>query len=142
VTPEAVITGGEGVEILTHEDTILCIIARATTHANSTRFYTTPDLNLQVGNVVHSAETEVRCHKHSQSPDSSHCVSEVLLVQKGWMRADLYSADAILRHTRELNVGDVIILMGGAHGFRFINDTTLLEVKQGPYLEKSDKEFL
>jgi hypothetical protein len=31
-------------------------------------------------------------------------------------------------------------MVGGGHGFRMLEDTLLLEVKQGPYLECEEKE--
>ena len=35
--------------------------------------------------------------------------------------------------------GDIVLLLGGAHGFRMLEDTVLFEVKQGPYIPKKDK---
>ena len=39
-----------------------------------------------------------------------------------------------------LSMGDVILLLKGGHGFQMIEDTVLMEVKQGPYLNDLDKE--
>ena len=36
--------------------------------------------------------------------------------------------------------GDIVLLLGGAHGFRMIEDTILFEVKQGPYAGEADKK--
>jgi hypothetical protein len=41
---------------------------------------------------------------------------------------------------RELNVGDVMLMVGGGHGFRMLEDTVLLEIKQGPYTGENEKE--
>jgi len=41
---------------------------------------------------------------------------------------------------RELNVGDVILMFGGGHGFRMPEDTVLLEIKQGSYTGEDEKK--
>ena len=46
---------------------------------------------------------------------------------------DVYDDDRDVVATHELGAGDVILMVGGGHGFRMLEDTTLLEVKQGPY---------
>ena len=38
--------------------------------------------------------------------------------------------------------GDVILLLGGAHGFRMLEDAVLLEIKQGPYTGLREKEYI
>jgi len=42
---------------------------------------------------------------------------------------------------RDLYQGDVVLMVGGGHGFRIIEDTVLLEIKQGSYLGADDKEL-
>ena len=46
---------------------------------------------------------------------------------------DVYSDDQRLVATRELGLGDILIAVRGGHGFRVLEDTVLLEIKQGPY---------
>jgi len=41
---------------------------------------------------------------------------------------------------RILERGDVILLVSGGHGFEFLEDTELIEVKEGPYMGVDDKE--
>jgi len=42
--------------------------------------------------------------------------------------------------TRILEEGDILFLINGGHGFKMLEDSVLLEIKQGPYLGKDDKE--
>ena len=42
--------------------------------------------------------------------------------------------------TRELRQGDVMLMIAGGHGFRMLEDTILLEIKQGPYTGIDEKE--
>ena len=38
-----------------------------------------------------------------------------------------------------INGGDILMLINGAHGFRVIKNTKIIEIKQGPYDEVNDK---
>ena len=41
--------------------------------------------------------------------------------------------------TRTLKTGDVILLVSGGHDFEMLEDTDMVEVKQGPYSGVEDK---
>ena len=41
---------------------------------------------------------------------------------------------------QELKAGDVAVLFSGGHGFEILEDTLMLEIKQGPYAGTKDKE--
>jgi quercetin dioxygenase-like cupin family protein len=131
----------ERVETITHEGTTLCIIVRAHPEPTATTFYTPNDFNLQCGNIVYPAGSEIPRHTHRRVSRTIHNTSEVLVVQKGRMVVDLYSGDREFVCSREMATGDVVVLMAGGHGFRLLDDTILLEVKQGPYggLQEKDR---
>ncbi|MCC7051508.1 MAG: hypothetical protein IT239_07015, partial [Bacteroidia bacterium] len=38
-----------------------------------------------------------------------------------------------------LNAGDVILLSDGGHGFKMLEQSEIIEVKQGPYCGEQDK---
>jgi hypothetical protein len=62
------------------------------------------------------------------------------VVKKGRCVIDIYNDDRELVVSRELIEGDVVILINGGHGFRMIEDTVLLEIKQGPHVSQDEKE--
>jgi hypothetical protein len=128
-------------ETIAYEGTTLCMIVRAEPAPHSTKFYTPADFNLQLGKIVYPAGREIPRHKHHRVTRTVYNTWEVLVVQKGRMIVDLYSDDFIFLCSCEVTVGDVVALTGGGHGFRFIEDTALLEVKQGPYGEYQEKEI-
>ena len=107
-----------------------------------TEFPTPDDFSLQVGYVVYPAGGEIAAHRHRPLERRVHRTAEVLLVKKGRALADLYSEDDRLVVTRELREGDVLLLLSGGHGFRMLEDTVFVEVKQGPYLGDDEKEPL
>lgn len=41
--------------------------------------------------------------------------------------------------SRVLGPGDVILLCGGGHSFKMLEDSSMIEVKQGPYAGENDK---
>jgi hypothetical protein len=53
---------------------------------------------------------------------------------------DVYNDQQELVATRELETGDIMLMVGGGHGFRMMEDTVFLEVKQGPYTGMDEKE--
>jgi hypothetical protein len=64
---------------------------------------------------------------------------EVLVIQEGKVRLDLFS------HSREyvasvtLDKGDLVLLSEGGHGIEVLEEARIIEVKQGPFAEGKDK---
>ena len=128
------------VEQIIWKDKPLAYIIRAEMAPGKTTFLTPSELNLQVGFVVYPAGGEVARHLHR--PVERHIVgtSEMLVVKEGRCQMDIYDDDRRLVTTRELRKGDIMLMVGGGHGFRMLEDTVLLEVKQGPYTGLDEKE--
>jgi mannose-6-phosphate isomerase-like protein (cupin superfamily) len=105
-----------------------------------TTFVTPNDFRQQLGFVVYPKGGEIARHVHR--PLERHIVgtSEVLVVRKGRAEIDIYDDDRTLVATRELREGDIMLMVGGGHGFRVLEDTVFLEVKQGPYTGIDEKE--
>ena len=104
-----------------------------------TTFLTPPEFRQQVGFVVYPAGGEIQRHVHR--PIERHLIgtSEVLVLRSGRCEIDIYNDAHELVATRELRVGDVMLMVGGGHGFRMLEDTTFLEIKQGPYAGEDEK---
>ena len=130
----------EGFEIIAADGVELCYIIRAELTPDSTTFVTPPHFKQQVGFIAYPEGGEVQRHVHL--PLERHLVgtSEVLLVRKGRCILDVYDDAKGLVASRELHTGDLMLMVGGGHGFRMLEDTVLLEVKQGPYLDCEEKE--
>jgi quercetin dioxygenase-like cupin family protein len=128
------------IEVITARDKVLALIVRGDTQYDRTTFVTPDDFNLQVGFVVYPAGGTIAPHLHLPLPRQITGTSEVLVVRSGRCVVDLFDDDRRAVTTRELAAGDVIVLMAGGHGFRMLEDTVLLEVKQGPYTGLQEKE--
>ena len=66
--------------------------------------------------------------------------SEVLFIRTGKVEVDLYTNEKKFIATRVLNQGDILLLVSGGHGFRMLEETVMVEVKQGPYIGLEEKE--
>lgn len=130
----------EPIERILQGDQPLAYIIRAGFALDQTTFFTPPEFKQQVGFVVYPAGGEIARHVHR--PLERHLVgtSEVLVLRSGRCLIDIYGDDRALVATRELGEGDIMLMVGGGHGFRMLEDTVFLEVKQGPYTGLDEKE--
>jgi len=130
----------ELVEKIVWQGNPLTYLIRADTLPAQTTFVTPPEFKQQVGFVVYPAGGEIKRHVHR--PLERHLVgtSEVLVIQQGRCLIDIYNDAHDLVATRELKAGDIMLMVGGGHGFRMLEDTVFLEVKQGPYTGLDEKE--
>lgn len=118
----------------------LAYIIRASMVPERTTFLTPPEFKQQVGYVVYPAGGEIQRHVHLPLQRQLVGTSEVLIVKQGRCEMDVYNDARELVATRELATGDMMLMVGGGHGFRMLEPTVLLEVKQGPYVGLEEKE--
>ncbi len=118
----------------------LALIIRRGFAPASTTFVTPHEFGLQVGYVVRSGGEEIPRHAHRKIPRQIEDTCEVLVVQRGRCEVTLYDRDKAEAAHRILERGEVLILARGGHAFRMLEDTVLLEVKQGPYVGPQEKE--
>jgi hypothetical protein len=117
----------------------LVYIIRPDIFPDRTTFVTPPEFKQQVGFVVYPAGGEVPRHVHRDLERHLIGTSEVLVVAKGKCLIDVYDDQRELVATRQLITGDITLLISGGHGFRMLEDTVFLEVKQGPYTGLDEK---
>jgi hypothetical protein len=130
----------EGVEAIYEGHTPLAYVVRADAAASSTTFFTGDDAAFQSGFVVNPRGGSVVPHIHLPVVRTVVGTSELLIVRRGRCIVDIYGTDRVLIASRELTTGDLVISLGGGHGFRMLEDTILFEVKQGPYGGQEEKE--
>ncbi|MGE5305786.1 MAG: hypothetical protein ACM3TN_20940 [Alphaproteobacteria bacterium] len=130
----------EHVEQIACDEKPLAYIIRAEMRPTRTIFVTPPEFKQQVGFVVYPVGGAIQRHNHR--PLERHLIgtSEVLVVQRGRCEIDIFNDDRELVATRELRPGDVMLMVGGGHGFRMLEETVFLEIKQGPYTGEDEKE--
>ena len=134
-------TSNSMVEHVVHDSQCLACIIRARLAPSETQFVTPNDWGQQVGFIVYKAGSEIARHRHRPLERRIVGTSEVLVVRRGCCEVDLFTQAGALVCTRRLQVGDVIVIVSGGHRYRMIEDTVLLEVKQGPYTGVDEKEY-
>jgi uncharacterized protein with PhoU and TrkA domain len=130
----------EHIEQIAAEGKLLAFIIRCEINPDKTTFVTPCDLKQQVGFIVYPAGGVIQRHLHR--PLERHLVgtSEVIIVRRGCCEIDIYDDERNLVATRKLCPGDIMLMVGGGHGYRMLEDTVLLEIKQGPYTGVDEKE--
>jgi hypothetical protein len=128
------------VELIAAHDQPLAYIVRARAGSEATRFLTPDTLNLQLGFVVYPGGGEIARHVHRPVERVTKGTAEAVLVRSGRCELDLYDDDGSRIATRELRPGDLALILRGGHGYRMLEDTILLEIKQGPYTGLGEKE--
>lgn len=117
----------------------LALILRASTPVEGIRFYTTDDATLQVGHMLRPDGYEIVPHLHVPVERAVSYTQEVLFIKKGRVQVDFYDEQKSYLKSRVLEAGDVVLLARGGHGLRMLQESEIVEVKQGPYVGERDK---
>jgi hypothetical protein len=128
------------IEEVRSQGTVLALVIRRSYAPGMTTFPTPSSYTQQLGFVVYPAGGAVVPHIHRPVRREITGTAEVIVVRSGRCVVDLYSEERALVASYELETGDVILLVAGGHGFRMLDNTVLMEVKQGPYMGVDEKE--
>ena len=128
------------IERIAHHGKELAIIIRRSYKAEGISFLTSPDSSMQLGYMNHPAGHRIEPHVHRIFRREIFTTQEVLLIKSGRLRVDFYCDNKNYLESRELAAGDLVLLASGGHGFEMLEQTEIIEVKQGPYAGDQDKE--
>ena len=126
-------------ETIACRDQVLAILVRANYSGSGIRFFTPDNFSQQLAYMNRATGYVIPPHVHNAQRREVHLTNEVLFIKSGRVRVDLYDSDKVYAESRVLEAGDVILLVSGGHGFEMLDDTEMIEVKQGPYTGDSDK---
>jgi len=130
----------DGLEYIYSEGELIAVILRDRFSSDEIEFFTPDNLSQQLGFLPHKKGDIIQAHRHIYNKREVHFTQEVLFVKKGKVKVNLYNSRKQYISSEILEKGDIILLCGGAHGFEFLEDSILIEVKQGPYTGEEDKE--
>ena len=103
------------------------------------KFFTPSKYNMQVGLMSHNKHHIINPHVHINKKKVIKNMSELLIIFSGKLRVYFYNKKNIRFKSVTLNKKDMILLIKGAHGFKVLEKTEMLEVKQGPFTGDQDK---
>jgi hypothetical protein len=120
---------------------LLAIIIKANYNSKGIEFFTPDDFSQQLGYMQREKDYVINPHLHNSVKREVSYTKEVLFIKSGKVRVDFYDEEKIYFESRILNQGDVILLAFGGHGFKMIESSEIIEVKQGPYSGNIDKSL-
>ncbi|MFC2043810.1 hypothetical protein ACFLT8_01180 [Chloroflexota bacterium] len=129
----------KNVEEIRDGNQIIAIIINGEYCKDGVEFFTPAEFSQQLGYMKHGKSYKIQEHIHTLQVREVKYTQETLFIKRGKVRVDFYSSNNILLTSRELKTGDVILLASGGHGFEFLEETEMIEVKQGPYSGDENK---
>lgn len=121
-------------EIIKHQKKIIAIIIRKNIKVKGVKFFTPSDYPFQIGFHNRPKNVVLKPHLHPIHNFFIKSSQEVLYILDGQIKIDLYSDKKKVIQSVILNSGDGILFVSGGHGIKFLKDSKIFEVKQGPYV--------
>ena len=123
------------IEEVVYKEKLLSIIIRSNYNEKGVNFFTPDSFSQQLAYMNREKSYVIAPHVQR----NVHFTQEVLVIKSGKVRVDYYDDDMSYFQSRILNKGDIVLLAHGGHGFEMIEDSEIIEIKQGPYAGKLDK---
>jgi hypothetical protein len=117
----------------------IALIIRAGYHEDGLHFFTPHNFSQQVAYMKHPKGHRIAAHVHNMVMRQVLYTQEVLIVRHGKVKVTLYSSSRELIGDQILLPGDVILLCGGGHSLEMLEESSMIEVKQGPFAGEGDK---
>jgi len=127
------------IERILNKEQELALIIRHSFHKDGIEFFTPGTYSQQIGYMNRPVGYKIPPHVHNPVAREVHYTNEVLFIKSGRVRVDFYAEDQSYLESTILETGDVILLALGGHGFEMLEETEIIEVKQGPYAGDQDK---
>lgn len=127
-------------EKIIHNNKIFAILIRENYSGEGISFFTPDEFSQQLGYMNRPSGYKIKPHMHNKVSREVFYTQEVLFIKSGKVRIDFYDDEKNYLQSRTLNKGDIILLAFGGHGFEMIENSEIIEVKQGPYCGEKDKE--
>ena len=127
------------IEKITNNEEIMGIIIKASFDHTGITFVTPNDYSQQLAYMHHPKGHVILPHVHNIVKREIYYTKETIIIKKGKMRCDFYTEEKEYVKSIIVETGDVLLLVSGGHGFECLEETQMIEVKQGPYAGENDK---
>ncbi|MGV3765449.1 MAG: hypothetical protein ACO1NW_04940 [Chitinophagaceae bacterium] len=127
------------IEQVFHKEILQAIIIRANFRKDGIDFFTPSDFSQQLGYMNRPKGYVIPPHVHKLVERKVTLTQEVLFIKSGAVRVDFYDEQKNYLESRILREGDTVLLATGGHGFEMLEQSEMIEVKQGPYCGEEDK---
>jgi mannose-6-phosphate isomerase-like protein (cupin superfamily) len=127
------------IEMIVHGLEPIAMILRSEYNEPGLHFFTPPNFSQQVAFMKHPQGKKIDPHVHNLVIRQVLYTQEVLVIRKGRVKVNLYASNREFIGEKILESGDMILLCGGGHSFEMLEETSMIEIKQGPYAGDGDK---
>jgi mannose-6-phosphate isomerase-like protein (cupin superfamily) len=127
------------IENIMHDAKLLSVIIRKNFETKGIEFFTPDDFSQQLAYMNREKDYVIAPHVHNLVKRDVHFTQEVLVIKSGRVRVDYYDEKKNYLESKVLSEGDIVLLASGGHGFVMLEDSEIIEVKQGPYAGEMDK---
>ena len=129
------------IEKVSHNKKLLSIIIRSKYKSDGIEFFTPGDFSQQLGYMNRKKNHMIPPHTHNIVKREVSLTQEVIVLKSGKVRVDYYDNGKNYLESKILYQGDIVLLASGGHGFQMLEDSEMIEVKQGPYAGDMDKKI-
>jgi len=119
---------------------MIAIIIYSEYEKQGIEFFTPHTFSQQLAYMNRPKGYKIQAHVHKPVPRTVKYTQETLFIKKGRVKINFFDEEKQYLDSRILTTGDVILLVSGGHDFLMLEDTEMIEVKQGPYAGDDDKE--
>ena len=125
------------IERVLYNEIVIAIIIKRNYVEEGINFLTPNSFSLQLGYMNRPADYIIEPHVHKLGHREIDKTQEVLFIKSGKVLIDFYNEDKFFLESKVVEEGDVIFLASGGHGFKMLENSEIIEVKQGPYVNEN-----
>lgn len=129
----------EANKIKSNDGKTIAIVVKKDFKKEGVNFISDPEFPLQLGISNYKKNEEIKAHFHIENEIKINKIQEIVYIKKGKTLVNLYNKEGFNFKSIELITGDIIFFIEGGHGFKMLEETDIIEVKQGPYFGR-DKD--
>lgn len=117
----------------------MSLIIRSSFIQEGIQFFTPDDYSQQLAYMNRPKGYIIKPHVHNIVKRKVELTQEVLVVRAGKIRIDFYDDNQNYLESKIVYNGDIIMLAHGGHGLEMLEESQIIEIKQGPYCGVLDK---
>lgn len=119
-----------------NKNRLLAVIIKVKFKQDGLKFFVPDEYPQQLGYMKRPRGYLIASHIHRPVLRRIKLAQEVLFIRKGKIRIDFYDEKKHYLESRIVKQGDIVFLAFGGHGFEFMEDAEMIEVKQGPFIKE------
>jgi hypothetical protein len=123
----------KNIKHILHEGELYASIFDTSNISEGLDFLTSDSSFIQVGTWNYKKNKTLDAHFHNYFERSAQRTQEVVYVIEGSIKCNLFKEDTTFIETVIIDSGMLIVQYQGVHEYEIVEDSKVLEVKNGPY---------